>query len=57
VHTARDVPPGAVAAIVLGEIATRQGAVVAIAELDQPVGEPRVIVGLGIPKMQMCISN
>src|SRR5919106_2726587 len=58
IDATRDLPAGAVRAVVLDEIAPPQRAVVAVAERDRlRIAEPGVIVRLRIPDVQMGVRN
>jgi hypothetical protein len=57
IYASRDLPLPSVAAIVLVEIAPRQRAVVAVAELDRPISQPGVVMRLRIPEVQVRIGD
>jgi len=52
-----DVPASGIAPIVVDQVATGQGAVIAIAESDRAVAEPRVVMRVRVPEMQMGIGD
>jgi hypothetical protein len=58
VHAARDRPARGVAAVILDQVAARQRAVVAIAEIaDRPVGKPRIVVRPRVPEVKVCVDD
>jgi hypothetical protein len=56
-HAAHHVPGGGIAPVVLEQIASRQRAVVAVAEEDRRVVQPGIAMRARVPEMQMRVGD